>query len=69
MTADRSKKRLSVALNNPRPVGPSFDAYKRAAKEAGFELVGVDNEGFEAEIYLKTGRDLASVTIRSSASR
>jgi hypothetical protein len=58
--------RTVVGLNVPHGVSDAFTYYRRAAKEAGYDVLQMDNEGFEAEIYLKTGRDLASVTIRSS---
>jgi hypothetical protein len=58
--------RSVVGLNVPHGVNDAFTYYRRAAKEAGYDVLQMDNEGFEAEIYLKAGRDLASVTIRSS---
>lgn len=61
-----TKKRVSAALNNPRSVNESFEAYGKAARAAGFEVVGKDNEGFEAEIYLKKGTDLGAIQIRTS---
>lgn len=62
----QTKDRLTVALNNPRSVSSSFEAYKKAAKRAGFEVVGEDNEGFEAEVYLQRGDELGSIQIRTS---
>jgi hypothetical protein len=61
-----SKKRLTVAMNNPRSVQESFPLYKQAVKEAGFELVGEDNEGFEAELYMRRGSKLGQIQIRMS---
>ncbi len=58
--------RSVVGLNVPHGVDDAFTYYRRAAKEAGYDVLQLDNEGFEAEIYLKAGRDLASITIRSS---
>lgn len=61
-----TKKRVSAALNNPRSVTESFEVFGRAARDAGFEIVGRDNEGFEAEVYVKKGRDLGAIQIRTS---
>ena len=58
--------RSVVGLNVPHGVTAAFDYYRRAAKQAGFDVLQLDNEGFEAEIYLKAKRDLAAITIRSS---
>jgi hypothetical protein len=62
----KGKKRLTVAMNNPRSVQESFPLYKEAVKDAGFELVGEDNEGFEAELYMRRGSQLGQIQIRSS---
>jgi hypothetical protein len=62
----KRKKRLTVAMNNPRSVQESFPLFKQAVKEAGFELVGEDNEGFEAELYMRKGSQLGQIQIRSS---
>ena len=58
--------RSVVGLSVPHGVNEAFDYYRRAAKQAGYDVLQMDNEGFEAEIYLKAKRDLAAVTIRSS---
>jgi hypothetical protein len=62
----KGKERLTVAMNNPRSVQESFPLFKEAVKEAGFELVGEDNEGFEAELYMRRGSTLGQIQIRSS---
>ena len=62
----RTKERLSVALNNPRSVEASFDAFKKAVDRTGFESVGEDFEGFEAEIYIQKGAELGTIQIRTS---
>lgn len=64
--AHETRNRVTVALNNPRTVQASFEAFRRAATKAGFEIVGEDNEGFEAEIYLQRGRRYGSIQIRMS---
>ena len=60
------KDRFSAAVNVPLSVQDAYDRYMQSVKDAGFELVGRDNEGFEAEIYLKRGKQLAAVQIRMS---
>jgi hypothetical protein len=62
----KGKKRVTVAMNNPRSVQESFPLFKEAVEEAGFELVGEDNEGFEAELYMRRGSKLGQIQIRSS---
>ena len=64
--AQRTKERLTVAINNPHGVTESFDQYKGRMKTAGYQLVGLDNEGFEAEIYLRKGKQLGAIQIRTS---
>ena len=64
--AVKTKDRLSFALNNPRSVNESFDLLRPASKRAGYKIVGLDNEGFEAEIYLKQGDRLGAIQIRGS---
>ena len=60
------KKRLTAALNVPFGVQDSLPRYRSASKDAGFEVIQEDNEGFEAELYLRKGPDLASIQIRGS---
>jgi hypothetical protein len=59
--------RRVVGLEVPHDVDEAFDHYRRAAKQVGYDVLQLDNEGFEAEIYLKAGKGLAAITIRSSA--
>ena len=60
------KTRLTAALNVPFSVQDALPRYRTASEKAGFEIIQEDNEGFEAEIYLRKGPDLASVQIRGS---
>ena len=53
---------LGLRLNVDR----SFDLYKAAIPEASFELLQEDNEHFEAELYIKKGKELGSLQIRGS---
>ncbi|HYI44195.1 MAG TPA: hypothetical protein VE174_01865 [Actinomycetota bacterium] len=64
--AQKTKERLTIALNNPHSVEESFVDYKRIMQGSDYAIVGEDNEGFEAEIYLKKGKELGAIQIRSS---
>ncbi len=63
---ERTKERLTAAINNPHSVNESFTLYKEEVEDLGYDLVGQDNEGFEAELYLRKGKELGAVQIRSS---
>jgi hypothetical protein len=63
------KNRLNAALNVPFGVQDALPRYRTAATGAGFELIQEDNEGFEAELYLRKGNDLMQVQIRGSQCR
>ncbi len=65
-TAGRRKGGVTGVLNIQMSVQDAFPLYKRAIARAGFELVGEDNEGFEAELYMKRGKELGSLQIRTS---
>lgn len=58
--------RVIGALNVPHTVGEAFTRYKEALAETELEILQEDNEGFEAELYLKQGKELGSLQIRSS---
>lgn len=66
--ASAGKRRGGVTgvLNIRMSVQDAFPVYKRAIAQAGFELVAEDNEGFEAELYLRRGKALGSLQIRTS---
>ncbi|MCA1695110.1 MAG: hypothetical protein LC749_10425 [Actinobacteria bacterium] len=55
-----------TAINVPLSVGEAVTFYKRAVKEAGYEIINADNEGFEAEISLRKKNRLAAIQIRTS---
>ena len=65
--AQTRQGRQVIGLVVPHSVQEAFDFYRRAAKEVGYDVLQLDNEGFEAELFLKAGRELAQFTIRSSA--
>jgi hypothetical protein len=55
-----------TAINVPLGVQAAFDFYRKAVDEAGYESISVDNEGFEAELYLRRKDRLAAIQIRTS---
>ncbi|HVF54070.1 MAG TPA: hypothetical protein VNC78_10790, partial [Actinomycetota bacterium] len=57
---------IVAAINIPYSVAEGFALYKEASEEAGFTIAGEDNEGFEAELYLRSKDELASVQVRRS---
>lgn len=62
----KRKGGIVASINVPYSVARGFELYKEAAQEAGFRLAGEENEGFEAEIYLRAPGRLASIQIRRS---
>lgn len=65
-SAGRRKGGVTGVLNLRMSVQDALPLYKKATARAGFELVGLDNEGFEAELYLRRGKQLGSLQIRTS---
>ena len=53
-------------INIPYSVQEALPLYQAAVEEAGFEIVSQDNEGFEAELYLRSRKHHAAVQIRRS---
>jgi hypothetical protein len=51
-------------LSVPLSVQEALPPYRKAVAEAGFDVVSEDNEGFEAEVYLKRGKRLGAIQIR-----
>jgi hypothetical protein len=66
LTTEEKQGRLLVALGVPLSVNEAFPRFKRAVGATTFELLQEDNEGFEAELYLRDGKKLGSLQIRSS---
>ncbi len=58
--------RLIASLSVPFSVNDAFPLFKEAISQTTFEVLQEDNEGFEAEIYLRDGKQLGSLQIRSS---
>lgn len=65
-TAGRRRGGVTGVLSVPMSVQDALPPYKKAIAEEGFELVGEDNEGFEAELYMKRGERLGAIQIRRS---
>ena len=65
-SAGRRRGGVTGVLNIHMSVQDAFPLYKKAIARAGFELVGQDNEGFEAELYLRRGKELGSLQIRTA---
>ncbi|MEA2451540.1 MAG: hypothetical protein QOG04_250 [Actinomycetota bacterium] len=55
-----------TAINVRLSVAQALKFYKAAVKEAGYKIINADNEGFEAEIYLRKAKRLAAIQIRTS---
>ena len=53
-------------INIPYSVQEALPLYQAAVEEAGFEIISQDNEGFEAELYLRSRKHHAAVQIRRS---
>lgn len=55
-----------AAINVKLSVAEAVAFYKKAIKEAGYEVISIDNEGFEAEMYLRLKKKVAAIQIRTS---
>lgn len=55
-----------TAINVWMGVTEAQEYYEKAVKGAGYEIIQTDNEGFEAEIYLRKKGHLAAIQIRTS---
>jgi hypothetical protein len=64
-TADL-KGRFIATINAPYSVNQAYRTYLRQVKEAGWNIVTHETEGFEAEIYLTDPGRLAAVQVRTS---
>ena len=63
---EKTKERLIASLYVPHNVQDALKLYRAAVRDAGYEIIRLDNEGFEAEIYLRRDDDLAALQIRMS---
>jgi hypothetical protein len=63
---ERRADGFTAALNVQMSVGEALEAYRTAVAEAGRRIVGEDNEGFEAELFVRRGDELGMVQVRRS---
>ena len=66
-SASKEKGRLVLALNLPYSVVEVMTRYRKIVVDAGYDLVSVDNEVFEAEVFFERGPRVGAVQIRRSA--
>ncbi|MBW3594321.1 MAG: hypothetical protein KY391_01990 [Actinobacteria bacterium] len=62
----RLRGRFIATINAPYSVNEAYREYQDQVKEAGWDIVTQETEGFEAEIYLSDDRHLAAIQIRTS---
>ena len=60
------KDRFIATINAPYSVNEAYRTYLSQVKEAGWDIVSKETEGFEAEIYLTDPKRLAAVQVRTS---
>ena len=65
-SASRGKGRLVFGLNVPFSVVEVLRRYREIVLELGFEVVSIDNEVFEAEVYFERDRRVGAIQIRRS---
>lgn len=63
-SAGRRKGGVTGVLSVELGVQEALPVYRKAVRAAGFDIVSEDNEGFEAEVYLKQGKRLGAIQIR-----
>lgn len=64
--AESERGGFLAAINIELGVQDALAYYRRAVQDGGYEIIQHDNEGFEAELYLRKGPKLAAVQIRTS---
>ncbi|HEX2059087.1 MAG TPA: hypothetical protein VHI71_12055 [Actinomycetota bacterium] len=65
-TAARRKGGVTGVLTIQRSVQDGLPLYRKAVDAAGYELIAEDNEGFEAELYMRKGKSLGQIQLRTS---
>ena len=60
------KDRFIATINAPYSVNEAYRTYLRQVKEAGWDVVTHETEGFEAEIYLTDPKRLGAIQVRTS---
>ena len=58
--------RFIATVNAPYEVNAAYRLYRDQVKEAGWDIVTHETEGFEAEIYLSDEERLAAIQVRTS---
>lgn len=64
--AQKERGGFITAINVPLSVAGALAFYEDAVDKGGYEVIQSDNEGFEAELYLRRGKKLAAIQIRMS---
>lgn len=64
--AEEERGGFLAMINVRLGVQDALRYYRRAVRRDGWEVIQADNEGFEAEIYLRRAKDLAAIQIRTS---
>ncbi len=60
----RKNQSLNAALTVSLEIQGALEFYRDAVASEGYEVISEDNEGFEAELYIKRGGELGGVRIR-----
>ncbi len=55
-----------ASMNLPLSVEEGLKQFRAAIKALGFEIIASDNEIFEAEIYIRRGKEVGAIQIRRS---
>ena len=63
---ERERGGYIAAINTPHGVEEALGIYEPRVRKEGFEILTVDNEVFEAEIYLRRDKELGFIQIRRS---
>lgn len=63
-SAGRRRGGVTAVLSVSLSVQDALPLYRKAIGRAGFDVVSEDNEGFEAELYMKRGERLGAIQIR-----
>ncbi|MDQ3963943.1 MAG: hypothetical protein M3277_08560 [Actinomycetota bacterium] len=66
MRAQAERGGYLAMINIDRSVQDALETYHSIVTDHGFEIIQEDNEGFEAEIYLRRAQHLAAIQIRTS---
>lgn len=64
--AQRERGGFLASLNLDLGVQDALTRYRKIIGDEGYEIIQQDNEGFEAEIYIRGGDELGALQIRTS---